>query len=97
MFFAIRDPMLNAFAHPAGSSAYIPDGARCTERIGLAGVLAHEVGHVTQRHIARMLAKQRESAALALGALLLALLASRAGGSSSGDVRKLRSSARRPR
>ncbi|MEP6607704.1 MAG: M48 family metalloprotease [Burkholderiaceae bacterium] len=87
VFFAIRDPMLNAFALPGGFIG-VHTGlilAAQTES-ELAGVMAHEIGHVTQRHIARMLAKQRESAALALGALLLALLASRAGGSSSGDV-----------
>jgi beta-barrel assembly-enhancing protease len=49
-------------------------------------VLAHEIGHVTQRHIARMIARQKDSAMLAIGALLLAILASRAGGSSSGDL-----------
>lgn len=87
VFFAIRDPMLNAFALPGGfigvHTGLILAAQNESE---LAGVMAHEIGHVTQRHIARMLAKQRESAALALGALLLALLASRAGGSSSGDV-----------
>ena len=79
--------MLNAFALPGGFIG-VHTGlvlAAQTES-ELAGVMAHEIGHVTQRHIARMLAKQRESAALALGALLLALLASRAGGSSSGDM-----------
>ena len=87
VFFAIRDPMLNAFALPGGFIG-VHTGlvlAAQTES-ELAGVLSHEIGHVTQRHIARMLARQRESAALALGALLLALLASRAGGSSGGDV-----------
>ncbi len=87
VFFAIRDPMLNAFALPGGFIG-VHTGlvlAAQTES-ELAGVMAHEIGHVTQRHIARMLAKQRESAALALGAMLLALLASRAGGSSSGDM-----------
>ena len=87
VFFGIRDPMMNAFALPGGFIG-VHSGlviAAQTES-ELAGVLSHEIGHVTQRHIARMLAKQRESAALALGALLLALLASRAGGSSSGDI-----------
>ena len=87
VFFAIRDPMLNAFALPGGFIG-VHTGlvlAAQTES-ELAGVMAHEIGHVTQRHIARMLAKQRESAALAIGALLLALLAARAGGSSSGDM-----------
>ena len=87
VFFAIRDPMMNAFALPGGfigvHSGLVLAAQSESE---LAGVLAHEIGHVTQRHIARMLAKQRESAALALGALLLALLAARSGSSSSGDL-----------
>ena len=87
VFFAIRDPMLNAFALPGGFiGVHTGLVLAAQSESELAGVMAHEIGHVTQRHIARMLAKQRESAALALGALLLALLASRAGGSSSGDV-----------
>ena len=87
VFFAIRDPMLNAFALPGGFIG-VHTGLilAAQSESELAGVMSHEIGHVTQRHIARMLAKQRESAALAIGALLLALLASRAGGSSSGDV-----------
>jgi len=42
--------------------------------------MGHEIGHVQQRHIARMIAKQKESLAIAVGSILLALLASRAGG-----------------
>ena len=85
-FFAVRDPMLNAFALPGGfigvHSGLVLGAANESE---LASVLAHEIGHVEQRHIARMLAKQREGSFIALGALLLALLAARAG-SSGGDA-----------
>jgi beta-barrel assembly-enhancing protease len=87
VFFAIRDPMFNAFALPGGfigvHSGLVIAAQSESE---LAGVLAHEIGHVTQRHIARMIARQKDSAMLAIGALLLAILASRAGGSSSGDL-----------
>jgi predicted Zn-dependent protease len=86
-FFAARDPMLNAFALPGGfigvHSGLVLGAANESE---LAAVLAHEIGHVEQRHIARMLAKQREGTFLAIGALLLALLAARSGSSSSGDL-----------
>ncbi len=86
-FFAVRDPMLNAFALPGGfigvHSGLVLGAADESE---LASVLAHEIGHVEQRHIARMLAKQREGSMIAIGALLLALLASRSGSSSSGDA-----------
>jgi predicted Zn-dependent protease len=86
-FFAVRDPLLNAFAFPGGfigvHSGLVLGAANESE---LASVLAHEIGHVEQRHIARMLAKQREGSFIAIGALLLALLAARSGSSSSGDA-----------
>ena len=86
-FFAVRDPMLNAFALPGGfigvHSGLVLGAVNESE---LASVLAHEIGHVEQRHIARMLAKQREGSYLAIGALLLALLAARSNSSSSGDL-----------
>jgi predicted Zn-dependent protease len=86
-FFAVRDPMLNAFALPGGfigvHSGLVLGAANESE---LASVLAHEIGHVEQRHIARMLSKQREGSFIAIGALLLALLAARSGSSSSGDA-----------
>jgi predicted Zn-dependent protease len=86
-FFAVRDPMLNAFAFPGGfigvHSGLVIGAANESE---LASVLAHEIGHVEQRHIARMIAKQREGSFIAIGALLLALLAARSGSSSGGDA-----------
>ena len=87
VFFVMRDPMLNAFALPGGFIG-VHTGLVITAQSEseLASVLGHEIGHVTQRHIARMIAKQKENSALALGALLLAILAARAGGSSSGDL-----------
>jgi predicted Zn-dependent protease len=86
-FFVVRDPMLNAFALPGGFIG-VHTGLVIAARTEseLAGVLAHEIGHVSQRHIARMLGQQKDSMAIQLGALLLAILASRAGGSSSGDL-----------
>ena len=87
VFFVIRDPMLNAFALPGGFIG-VHSGLIVTSQSEseLASVLGHEVGHVSQRHIARMIARQKESTAMAIGALLLAILAARAGGSSSGDL-----------
>lgn len=86
-FFAVRDSMLNAFALPGGyigvHSGLVLAAQNESE---LAAVLAHEIGHVDQRHIARMLARQRETSAIAIGALLLALLAARSNSSSSGDL-----------
>ena len=79
-FFAVRDPVLNAFALPGGFIA-VHSGlvlAAQTES-ELASVVAHEIGHVAQRHIARMLGKQRQDALLPLAGVLLAVLASKAG------------------
>src|SRR5450830_71539 len=80
-FFVVRDPQLNAFALPGGfigvHSALLLAAQSEAE---LASVLAHEIGHVAQRHIARMLGQQRQDALLPLAAILLAALASRAGG-----------------
>jgi predicted Zn-dependent protease len=79
-FFAVRDPVLNAFALPGGFVA-VHSGLvlAAQSESELASVVAHEIGHVVQRHIARMLGKQRQDALLPLAGLLLAVLASKAG------------------
>lgn len=86
-FFPIRDKSLNAFALPGGFIA-VHSGliVAAQSESELAGVIGHEVGHVTQRHIARMLEQGQSSWAMTLGSILLALLAARAGGSSGGDA-----------
>lgn len=86
-FFPIRDQTLNAFALPGGFIA-VHTGliAAAQSESELAGVIGHEVGHVTQRHVARMLEQNNGSLAMTIGSLLLALLAARAGGSSGGDA-----------
>jgi len=77
-FFGVRDPSLNAFAMPGGligvHSGLVLAAQSESE---LASVLAHEIGHVSQRHIARMLGNQRQDALLPLAALLLGALAAR--------------------
>jgi predicted Zn-dependent protease len=79
-FFAVRDPMLNAFALPGGfiavHSALLLAAQSESE---LASVMSHEIGHVAQRHIARMIGQQRQDALLPLAAMILAALASKAG------------------
>jgi predicted Zn-dependent protease len=78
-FFALRDGSINAFALPGGFIG-VHSGlllAAQTES-ELASVLSHEIGHVSQRHIARMLGQQRQDALLPIAALILAALAARA-------------------
>ncbi len=82
-FFAVRDPVLNAFALPGGFIGVHSGLILATQSESeLASVLAHEIGHVTQRHIARMLGKQKNDSLVALAAMLVGALAMR----SSGDV-----------
>jgi beta-barrel assembly-enhancing protease len=78
-YFVIKDTAINAFAVPGGF-VFINAGlvlATSTES-ELASVMAHETAHVTQHHIARMLADQsRQSlptAAAMIGAILLAAI-----------------------
>jgi predicted Zn-dependent protease len=78
-FFAVRDPMINAFALPGGFIAVHSQLLISAQNESeLASVMSHEIGHVQQRHIARMLGKQREDALLPLAALILAALAAKA-------------------
>lgn len=72
--FVIRDPRINAFALPGG---YIGVNAglltAAQSESELAGVLAHELSHVTQRHIARSI-EGTETANLATWAAVLATI-----------------------
>jgi predicted Zn-dependent protease len=80
-FFVVRDPQLNAFALPGGfiavHSALLLQAQTESE---LASVLGHEIGHVVQRHIARSIGQQKQDMLIPLAAMILAALASRAGG-----------------
>lgn len=75
-FFAVRDPSLNAFALPGGfigvHSGLVLAAQSESE---LASVLAHEIGHVSQRHIARMIGNQKQDSLLPIAGLLLGALA----------------------
>lgn len=77
-FFAVRDPMLNAFAMPGGFIG-VHSGLLIASQTEseLASVMSHEIGHVTQRHIARQIGKQNESALIPLASMVLAALAAK--------------------
>lgn len=77
-FFAVKDPMINAFALPGGFMGF-NTGLILTAQSEseLAGVMAHEIAHVTQKHLARMIAGQKYSMLTSLAAVALAVLASR--------------------
>jgi len=72
----IRDPSVNAFALPGGYlGVHLGLIATVGNRHELASVLAHELTHVTQRHIARLMSRQSQQSPLLMGAMLLAILA----------------------
>ncbi|MDP2821791.1 MAG: M48 family metalloprotease [Sulfuritalea sp.] len=77
-FFALRDSTLNAFAMPGGyigvHTGLILAAASESE---LASVLAHEISHVTQRHLARLVNKSGQGQMTSLLALAVAILAAR--------------------
>jgi predicted Zn-dependent protease len=82
-FFFVRDSSINAFALPGGFIG-VNYGLVLSTRneAQLAGVLAHEVAHVTQRHVARRVRAQgRQSIAMVAG-ILAAILVGAATGSS---------------
>ncbi|WP_367066701.1 M48 family metalloprotease [Oryzisolibacter sp. LB2S] len=71
-----RDRSVNAFALPGGYfGVHLGLIAVVATRDELASVLAHELSHVTQRHIARLMAQQGRQTPLMLGAMVLGALA----------------------
>lgn len=73
-----RDRSVNAFALPgAYLGLHLGLIAIVGNRDELASVLAHELSHVTQRHIARMTTQQNQQTPWLLGATILGALAAR--------------------
>jgi predicted Zn-dependent protease len=77
-FFALAEPAINAFALPGGFIGVHTGLLMAADSESeVAAVLAHEIGHVTQRHIARMLAQQKQVSLATMAGMVLALLAAR--------------------
>lgn len=71
-----RDRTVNAFALPGGYfGVHLGLIGVVGTRDELASVLAHELSHVTQRHISRLMAQQSKQTPLLLGAMILGALA----------------------
>jgi predicted Zn-dependent protease len=74
--FLVRDKTVNAFALPGGYiGVHFGLLAMTTSPDELASVLAHELSHVTQRHIARMIGQQSRQSWVSLASMVLGLLA----------------------
>lgn len=82
-FFIVDDPTINAFALPGGFVG-VNRGllTAADDESEVAGVLAHEIAHVTQRHIVRGLAQNRRTNMITAAAVLAAIIA----GGGSADV-----------
>jgi predicted Zn-dependent protease len=80
-FLVIKDPSINAFALPGGFIGVNQGLVLATETESqLAGVLAHEVAHVTQRHIARSVRAQGRQSIATTAMMIAAILLGAAGG-----------------
>ena len=83
-FYLIRNDEINAFAFFGGNVVLHSALFRYADNESqLASVMAHEISHVTQRHLARAMEEQQRSAPLtwvgALGSILLAMANPQAG------------------
>ena len=74
--FLIRDRSINAFALPGGYfGVHLGLVSTVTSADELAAVLAHEMSHVTQRHISRLMTQQSRQAPWMIAAMVLGALA----------------------
>lgn len=81
----IRERSINAFALPGGYlGVHLGLISAVSSADELASVLAHELSHVTQRHIARMIAQQGRQGPMVMGAMILGMLAASRTPSASG-------------
>jgi predicted Zn-dependent protease len=86
-FFVVEDENVNAFALVGGHIGVHTGLILLTQNESeLAGVVAHEIAHILQRHQARTMAGQSRMQWTSLAALALAVLASRGSSSQSGQV-----------
>src|SRR6186713_706613 len=81
-FFFVQDNTINAFALPGGFIGVNYGLVLATRNEAqLAGVLAHEIAHVTQRHIARRVRSSGRQSIATVAAILAAILVGAATGS----------------
>jgi len=84
-FFMVKDDDINAFALPGGYIAVNTGLVTITRSESeLAGVMAHEIGHITQNHLVRAFEESKKAGPM-MALVLLGALAAGAG-SHSGDA-----------
>jgi predicted Zn-dependent protease len=77
-FFAIRDNTVNAFAMFGGFIGVNTGTLLAAQSESeLAGVVAHEISHVTQSHLARQMAKEKQNSIASMIAMAVGILAAR--------------------
>ena len=85
--FLVRDRSVNAFALPGGYvGVHLGLIAMAATRDELASVLAHEMSHVTQRHIARSVAASKRASMLSIASMIVGVLVASRAGRSGGDA-----------
>lgn len=78
-FFVIDNPTINAFAGPDGKIGIHTGLIKKAENEGeLAAVLAHEIAHVTQRHLMRRLESQQDMSLPTVATVLATVIAASA-------------------
>jgi beta-barrel assembly-enhancing protease len=86
-YFVLKDPVINAFAMPGGFIAIQSGLILATNNENeLAGVMAHETAHVTQRHIVRGIVEQSHAGLVSTAAMLAAILLGATAGRGSPDA-----------
>lgn len=74
-FFIVKDSRINAFAMPGGFIGLNAGLILASDNENeVAGVLAHEISHVTQRHIARAAYDNSRTSIVSMAAMLAALV-----------------------
>jgi predicted Zn-dependent protease len=72
--YLLADNQVNAFAGPGGYLCVNTGLFNATDKEGeLAAVLAHELGHIKQQHLARMLASQKQQQLAVMAASIAAM------------------------
>jgi len=75
-FYLLKDPQLNAFSVPGGHIFLTTGIVEILETEGeLAGLLGHEIAHVTRHHISKQMEQQKKIGMASMAAAVLGLFA----------------------